>query len=266
MLTGNDMIDRGSGTPIVLIPGLHGRWEWLRPAVTALSQHHRVITFSLCDERSSLFPCEPGKAFENFISQVELALERAKVDRAVIAGVSYGGLIASEFAARNPDRVSALVLASALHASWEPDAWQRRYLDSPTLMSPLFVATAPGRMRPELVAAMPALGTRLGFAVRNGARAVMAPTSPARMARRIVWAKAHRFADTHQVKSPTLIVTGEPALDRVVPVDVTRRYLDDYEAAEHVVLKHTGHIGVITRPEAWADVLGRFVDGVRLSA
>jgi pimeloyl-ACP methyl ester carboxylesterase len=68
------------------------------------------------------------------------------------------------------------------------------------------------------------------------------------------------------VKAPALVVTGEPGLDRVVPVDVSRRYLDDLEKAEHVVLKRTGHIGLVTRPDAFAGVLERFVNGVRLSA
>ena len=30
------MIDVGSGTPVVLIPGLQGRWEWMAPTVDAL--------------------------------------------------------------------------------------------------------------------------------------------------------------------------------------------------------------------------------------
>jgi pimeloyl-ACP methyl ester carboxylesterase len=260
------MIDRGRGTPIVLIQGLQGRWEWMRPAVDALARQHRVITFSLCDERSSPFPCDPARAFENYVAQVDLALDRAGLDRAVIAGVSYGGLIASEFAARRPGRVEALVLASALHASWTPDPRQQRYLDAPMLMSPMFVATAPGRMRPELVAAMPSIASRLRFTAAHGARVVMAPTSPLRMARRIAWAKSHHFADPRRVTAPALLVTGEPGLDRVVPVDVSRRYLDDLDRAEHVVLKRTGHLGVVTRPEAFAGVLERFMDGVRLSA
>ena len=260
------MVDRGNGTPIVLIPGLHGRWEWMGPAVDALSQHHRVITFSLCDERTSPFPCDPARAFENYVSQVALALERAKVERAVIAGVSFGGLIAAEFAARNPDRVTGLVLASALHASWQPNKEQQRFLDAPTLMSPLFIATAPTRMRPEMVAAMPAFGARLRFTLSSGARAVMSPTSPARMARRIAWAKSHHFADVHRVTAPTLVVTGEERHDRVVPVDVTRRYLADIDAAEHVVLERTGHIGILTRPAAFAKVVERFMSVARLSA
>jgi 3-oxoadipate enol-lactonase len=260
------MIDLGHGTPIVLIPGLQGRWEWLRPAVEALSRQHRVISFSLCDERTSPFPCDPAQAFENYVRQVDLVLDRAGVDTAVIAGVSYGGLIASEFAARRPERVSGLVLASALHHSWRPNPLQARYLKSPFLMSPMFVATSPGRIRPEIAAALPRLGERIRFTARQGARAMMAPTSPFRMARRIEWARSHHFADPRRVTAPALLVTGEPGLDRVLPVDVSRRYLDDLDKAEYVMLKNTGHMGILTKPDAFAGVLERFMDGARISA
>jgi pimeloyl-ACP methyl ester carboxylesterase len=259
------IVDKGSGTPIVLIPGLQGRWEWMRAAVDALAQHHRVITFSLCDERTSPFPCDPAKAFDNYVEQVDLALERVQVSKAVIAGVSYGGLIAAEFAARRPERVEGLVLANALHRTWHPNSQQSRFLKSPLLMSPIFVATAPTRMRPELTASFPRFLPRLKFQTRFGLSVMFALASPIKMARRIEWATQHRFANA-RITAPTLIVTGEPGLDRVVPVDVTRRYLDELHAATHVVLKHTGHNGLVTRPTEFADVLGRFVDGVRLSA
>jgi pimeloyl-ACP methyl ester carboxylesterase len=260
------MIDKGRGTPIVLIPGLQGRWEWMRPAVDALAKHHRVITFSLCDERTSPFVCDPAKKFENYVAQVGEALDRTGIDQAIIAGVSYGGLIATEYAARRPERVAGLVLASALHRTWAPNTQQRRFLQAPRLMSPLFVATAPTRMNAEVAAAIPAVGARLRFTAAQGARVALALASPARMARRVAWAAEHRFADLHDVNTPTLVVTGEPGLDKVVPVDVSRRYLNDFRTARHVVLEHTGHIGLVTRPDAFADTLGRFVDDVRRTA
>ncbi len=260
------IIDKGTGTPIVLIPGLQGRWEWMRPTVDALAKHHRVITFSLCDERTSQFPCDPEKGFENYLEQVDLALDRVGVEDAVIAGVSYGGLIASEFASRRPQRVAGLVLASALHKTWQPDPRQQRYLNAPLLMSPWFVATAPSRLHAEIAAALPNLAARLRFSAWHGARAVLSPTTPSRMARRIAWAKSHHFASPHSVKAPALVVTGEPVLDRVLPVDVTRRYLDDLDSARHIVLEHTGHLGSVTRPGEFAEVLGRFVDAVRHAA
>jgi pimeloyl-ACP methyl ester carboxylesterase len=260
------IIDKGTGTPIVLIPGLQGRWEWMRPTVDALAKHHRVITFSLCDERTSPFPCDPEKAFENYIEQVDLALDRAQLDRAVIAGVSYGGLIATEFAARHPQRVAGLVLASALHKSWTPNARQEQFLRAPRLMSPLFVVTAPGRMQAEMRATFPHLGERLRFMTTYGACVALALASPAKMARRVTWAHRHRFADVNAVKAPALVVTGEPELDMVVPVDISRRYLNDLAGSTHVILKRTGHNGLVTRPDDFANVLGRFMDGIRLSA
>lgn len=260
------MIDIGSGTPIVLIPGLQGRWEWMRPAVEALAKHHRVISFSLCDERTSPFPCDPAKAFDNYVAQVGAAMDRAGLTQAAIVGVSYGGLIAAEFSAHHPERVSSLVLASALHSGWQPNAQQRRFLSAPRLMSPLFAATAPGRMNPEVAAAIPRIGPRLRFMAGQGVRIALAPASPSRMARRVEWASAHRFADPRSIRARTLVMTGEAALDQVVRVTVTEQYMSELQSAQRVVLERTGHIGLVTRPRQFAEILGRFVDGSRIPA
>ena len=108
------MIDRGTGIPTVLMPGIQGRWEWLAPAVDALAERCRVITFSLCDEPSSGFRFDPSLGIENYLKQLEEAFERAGIRQAVLIGTSYTGPIAAEFAARNPDFVRALILVSAL--------------------------------------------------------------------------------------------------------------------------------------------------------
>src|SRR5438094_690051 len=41
------MFDQGSGDPLVVIPGIQGRWEWMRPALRALARDRRVISFTL---------------------------------------------------------------------------------------------------------------------------------------------------------------------------------------------------------------------------
>ena len=260
------MIDLGKGSPIVLIPGLQGRWEWMRPAVEALAKHHRVVSFSLCDERTSPFPCDPARAFENYVAQVGTAMDRTGLREAAIVGVSYGGLIAAEFSARHPERVSALVLASALHSHWRPNQDQQRFLRSPRLLSPLFAANARARMQPEVAAAFPAMGARLRFMASQGARVAMAPASPSRMARRVVWATGHRVADPRTITARALVLTGEATLDHVVPVQVTEQYMKELQSAQRVVLERTGHIGLVTRPDSVAEILGRFVDGTRIPA
>ncbi|PYR16490.1 MAG: hypothetical protein DMF94_27590 [Acidobacteria bacterium] len=95
------IIDRGSGPPLVLIPGLQGRWEYLRPAVDALSAFFRVLTFSL-----------DGDDFDGYARQVAAALSGKGIERATICGVSFGGLIALRFVAQHPSRANALILVS----------------------------------------------------------------------------------------------------------------------------------------------------------
>src|SRR4029077_16103657 len=44
-----NIVDRGEGPPIVVIPGVQGRWEWMQTGIDALARYGRVITFSLAD-------------------------------------------------------------------------------------------------------------------------------------------------------------------------------------------------------------------------
>ncbi len=253
------MIDIGRGTTLVVIPGIQGRWEWMRPMVDRLAEHHRVVCFSFCDERTSSFTWDRTLGFENYLRQVDAVMRLAALQRAVLVGVSYGGLVATEFAARFPDRVSGLILASALPADWTPDARAAFYMRAPRLLSPLFVATAPHRLQPEVRAAFPHLGDRLRFMLAHGLRVARAPMSPSKMARRARWARDYAFADPASVSVPTLVVTGEPGLDRVVPVEVSRRSVARMPGARHVVLPHTGHLGVVTRPERFATLVDDFL-------
>jgi pimeloyl-ACP methyl ester carboxylesterase len=255
------MVDVGRGEPIVLVPGLQGRWEWMQPAVTRLAQHYRVIAYSLCDERTSGFGWDPALGFENYVRQLAEVLNRAGLERATLVGVSYGGLIAAEFAARHPDRVTRLVLASALPTDWHPDRRARFYLRAPRLLSPLFVAGAPLRLQPEVRAAFPRLADRLRFMAAQAWRVARAPVSPHKMARRVRWSDAHRFADLVRVTAPVLVVTGEPGLDRVVPVEVSQRTVTHMPSARHVVLARTGHIGIVTKPDGFCRVVDEFVGG-----
>jgi len=228
------------------------------PAVDALATHGRVVTFSLCDEPSSGFSCTPARGFENYLEQLRIALDRAGVARALLVGISYGGLIAAEFAARHPERVRGLVLASALPADWQPDRRVRFYLRAPRLLSPLFCLGAPLRLYPELAAAFPRMGPRVRFSLVHGRSVLKAFLSPTRMARRVQWATQFRFAHDARIMAPTLIVTGEEKLDRVVPLAVTARCAARLDDVRYATLPRTGHIGAVTRPHDFASLVASF--------
>src|SRR5919199_3041250 len=112
------LIDQGRGPALVLIPGIQGRWEYMRPAIDALSAQYRVITFPLCGERRSKHPYDPQRGFDNYVEQTAAVLAEKRIDRAVLCGVSFGGVVALQFAAAFPERTAALILASTPAPMW----------------------------------------------------------------------------------------------------------------------------------------------------
>lgn len=252
------VLDIGQGVPLVVVPGIQGRWEWMAPAIDALAAFARVITFSLDDAHAGPHGTDPSTGFAGYVTQLRDAMDTAGVDRAVVVGISYGGLIAAEFAARHPDRLLGLVLVSAITPDWTPDARVRFYLRAPRLLTPLFLVTSPLRLVPEVWAACDTVRVLLQVAAGQAWRTLRAPVAPSRMADRIRRVLAHRFGTLPRTL-PALVITGEPGLDRVVPTTVTRRYLDLLPQARLDVLARTGHLGVVTRAGAFAALVQQFV-------
>jgi pimeloyl-ACP methyl ester carboxylesterase len=256
------MIVFGTGPPLVLIPGIQGRWEWMEPTVRALGAYFRVVTSSL--------PCDPGcwdedvgaNGFAAYTSWVERLLGDTGTDRATVVGVSFGGLVAAHFAACRPARVQALVLASTPGLSWRPDARVRRYVRAPRLMAPVFVAGAPWRLCPEIVAAHRTWRDRIAFAVAQTVRVVRAPMWPGQVGQRLRLMTTMDAAGwCQQIEAPALVITGEPHLDRVVPVAGSREYASAIPGGAAVAtLAHTGHIGCVTRPDAFAELIRSWVE------
>lgn len=247
----------GSGRPLVLIPGVQGRWEWMAPTVEALSRHFRVATFSLCGEPGAP-PMQGGLEAE--MQQVDAALRLLDTDRAVVVGVSYGGWVAVRYAAAHPERVSALVLASAPGPGFVLSPRYQRWVAAPRRSFPVFVATAPSRVMPELRRVFPTWRARTAFALRQGWRVLRAPMSGVRAAQRVRRAMLDGIeAAAASVRCPTLLVTGEDALDQIVPAASTRRYAEIIGDAETVTLEGTGHMGTVTRAGDFAAIVEEFV-------
>jgi 3-oxoadipate enol-lactonase len=254
------MMDEGSGPPVIVIPGIQGRWEWMVPALRELRRTCRTISYSLCGDAGAGFTVEPGLGFENYVRQLDAVFDRAGISRAALCGISYGGFIALRYAATRPERVSALVLVSAPAPGWQPSPRQQRYLARPRLHAPIFVLAAPARLWAEVRSAMPTWGARLRFAVTHGARVLAAPLVPSLAAARIADQQAVDFSgDGGRVRAPTLVVTGDDALDRVVPPPVTRSYLAMIPGATYEKLDGTGHIGMLTQPVRFAHIVSDFV-------
>jgi pimeloyl-ACP methyl ester carboxylesterase len=254
------MFDEGQGPPVIVVPGVQGRWEWMAPGLRSLAKRCRTISYTLCGDFGSGMKVDPAVGFDNFVRQLDEVLDRAGIQKAAICGVSYGGFIALRYAATRPERVSSVIFVSAPAPGWAPSERQARHIARPWLSTPAFVLSAPLRVWPEIRMAFDSLWSAFRFMARHGLRVLTAPVLPASMAAKVRLQQAIDFgADCARVKMPTLVMTGEEGMDTVVPTDATRRYLDLIPGAQFERLERTGHIGLITRPERFAEIVARFV-------
>lgn len=245
------MFDKGSGKALIVIPGVQGRWEWMRPALEALAQYSRVISYSLGSVTT----------FDELLAQVEAVLDVRGVTTAAICGVSFGGRIAAAFAATRPARTSALVIVSTPGPSWTPSPLQDGYLKRPWLSTPAFLVSSPRRMWPEVAAAIPGRSDRARFAIEHTARILGSPIVPAAMAARMRLPLDFDLAAAcSRITVPTLVVSGEPHLDRVVSVASTREFVTLIRGAKYEMMRDTGHIGLVTQPRRFARIVGSFVN------
>jgi pimeloyl-ACP methyl ester carboxylesterase len=250
-------VDRGSGRPLVLIPGIQGRCQWMAPAIEALSRRYRVLSFSLNDLGAS------EGFFDRCVARIDALLDASAGPEApaVVTGVSFGGLVAVRYAARRAGRTSHLVLTSSPSPRWPLDPVSARYIRRPRLAVPAFALRSIPRIAPEIAASLSSWTRRTTFTARHLARVIRYPLAPRHMAAWVhAWMSTDFVSDCRSIRAPTLLITGDASLDRVVPVASSLDYLQLIAGSRHVVLRQTGHLGLITKPDAYARLIEAFVD------
>ena len=162
----SDAIIDEAGTPLVLVPGIQGRWEYIAPAVDALAAlvpRHHVLALRRAGSSGAARP--DARASTTSSDQIAAALDSRGIERAIVCGVSFGGLVALRFAARQPERTTALVLVSTPGPGWHLQQRHELYARLPWLFGPLFSPRRRWRLRREIAAAIPGRRARLRFAV-----------------------------------------------------------------------------------------------------
>jgi pimeloyl-ACP methyl ester carboxylesterase len=260
-----DVVELGSGPPVVFIHGLSGSWQnWLEQ-LPVFARDHRVIAFDLPGFGASEMPDEKI-SISGYARWIDALLDQLGVPATAVVGNSMGGFIGAELAIRFPARVERLVLVSAAGLSIEhmrrervlaalqafetrlaaytgwlasrSDALARRRRTRYAIFG--IVAHRPDRLPAPLIAEqmrgsgkpgfVPALDALTDYPIRD------------------------RLGE---IACPTLIVWGRE--DRLVPVADA----DDFErlipSSRKVVWAETGHMAMLERPEAFNRLLTAFL-------
>ncbi|HKV34459.1 MAG TPA: alpha/beta hydrolase [Pyrinomonadaceae bacterium] len=170
----------GDGEPLVLIPGFaSGRSLWSRQ-VGPLARHFRVISFDPRGVAQSDKPDGP-QTISLLADDVAALLTLLGIESAHIAGVSFGGFVAQEFALRHPGRLRRLVLCCTSFGG------PNHVVPAPEIMTEIMQPRAAGDVSEDMYR------VQLQAAVRFNTEDRLA-----------------------EISSPTLIVSGDA--DAIVPV------------------------------------------------
>lgn len=117
----------GKGPLLFLIHGAGSDSSYFAMAVEHLQKDHRVVTYDRCGCSKSIWidGCDPKKRPERFsieqqVQDAKAVLDALPAEKAVVAGVSAGGIIALQFAWQYPQYVSGLILYEPPFAMEEP--------------------------------------------------------------------------------------------------------------------------------------------------
>ncbi|AUX79667.1 MULTISPECIES: 3-oxoadipate enol-lactonase [Sinorhizobium] len=189
-------------------------------------------------------------AIEDHATDLAGLLDRLQVKRAIICGLSVGGLIAQSLYQRRPDLVRALVLADTAHKIGTTEMWDARIaaIEAHGIEA---VADAvlerwftPAFRRPENVS----FACYRNMLIRQPAPGYVGTCAAIR--------DADYTEAAGKISVPVLCVVGDQ--DGSTPPDLVRSTAGLIPGARFEVIRDAGHIPCVEQPEALAATLRDF--------
>jgi pimeloyl-ACP methyl ester carboxylesterase len=261
-----NVIELGSGPPLVFVHGLSGSWpNWLEQ-LPVFAAERRVIALDLPGFGHSPMPASEV-SISGYARILDGLMQQLGVDAAAFVGNSMGGFISAELAIAFPQRVERLVLVSAAGLSTHQE-W-RAEMALPGLRRTeriLAASTAWFATRSHALMRRPRLREgALNLVVRHPAR-LPAPLVAEQVRGAGKAGFIHALAATigydvrerlPEIACPTLIVWGENDwLISAGDADVFAELIPD---SRRVIFEDTGHMAMLERPAAFNALLRDFL-------
>jgi len=238
------------GLPLVFINSLGCDlriWDQLLPA---FNHEFHLIRY---DKRGhGLSDAPPGPyTIRDHSQDLDSLLTHLQVEKAVLVGISVGGLIALEWARLHPERVQALVLCDTAPKIGQAEGWQERIQAVRSQGLPAMAETILSRwFGPTFRQNHPA--------DYYGYRNMLARASEEGY---VATCAALRDADLRQeianIAVPTLVLCGDE--DVVISPAQTREWAAALPQAHVATIPHAAHLPCIEQPEVMAQVIGQFL-------
>ncbi|KKC24142.1 alpha/beta fold hydrolase [Sphingomonas sp. SRS2] len=222
--------------PVLLIHGFTFSLDSWDGWAADLARDHRVIRYDLTGHGLSDPDREGRYGTAHRVAQLHALMDKLGVAKAVIAGNSFGGLIAWNFAAAHPDRVEKLVLVDS--AAFSINGVTEKPVQVPPMMRSYLLAPSPAGVAYS-AAQIYAHPERLAPARLDQMRAMIVRNGPALIAHLEQFTLPDPLPGLARVKAPTLILWGRA--DKVIPVAQADQIAAAIPAEKLIIYDDVGH-------------------------
>ncbi|GAA4495171.1 3-oxoadipate enol-lactonase [Actinoallomurus oryzae] len=238
-------------TAVVFLHSLGTDHRMWRDQAEALGTRHRVVLPDSRGHGGSAWTGPP--AVGDWVADLDGVLDAAGVRRAVLVGLSLGGIQAIAYAAAHPGRVSALVVADSF-AALDPEVATAKaeglagqaLSEGTAALADTYVADT------FTVSPLPP-----GAEVVRSAIAGMDAEAYAATARACFGARVEDRLGA--VRAPTLVLWGDR--DRKTPRALSERIAAGIEGAELAEVPGAGHLSNLENPAEFTRLVACFADG-----
>lgn len=194
-----------------------------------------------------------------YVDLVAGVLDGLGLDRVHLAGVSWGGVIATHVALRRPELVASLTLIDSTRGSSVAPEKAAAMRGRVAELAEIGGAAFAERRAPRLLAASATPAARAEVTRQMAAVRVPGYAGAAEM-----MAQSDTGDQLGRITAPTLVLVGEE--DRVTGVEESRLLADRIPGARFALIRHAGHAAVQERPEEIATAMHAFLAEVEASA
>jgi pimeloyl-ACP methyl ester carboxylesterase len=253
----------GEGPPLLLSPGYCQTHENFRPQARSFARAgYSVALWDYRGHGRSDAPLDPARySMAQVVSDLGRVLEWAAPGRrAILGGLSFGGLASLHFALAHPGRVRALLLFASGPGFKNPDAQARWEAQVGRIADRLeangFEGYVDGRAAPTAIGLRPELP-----AAQAAGRAILAqdPRAVALFGRRVAGPVPTVIDSLATLRVPTLVLVGERDADYLRAAEVMAARIP---GAKHVTLPRAGHVANLEETEAFDRAVLDFLRGL----
>lgn len=245
-----DFAEWGDGPPIVLVPGLAGGISLVEPFAIELARNFHVIALELRGERDC-FALRQSFGLNDLADDVAEFVSWRGLERPSIVGVSFGGVVALNCAARYTRLFSAIGV-QGVGLTFESGLLQRvasmvlshyPLPENCSFVNQFFGLLFGKRPAPDLLAHV----TKTCW-----------QTDQSIMAHRLSLLRRLNFEKLlHRIVAPTIVLSGRR--DAIVSEQNARQLVDGLLDCRHSILARAGHLIPLSHTEEMATTLGTFI-------